>query len=47
MSVSADDMAQPEEARDDPARDGPPTNTNTGNVHACRKILKISLIALY
>ena len=44
MSVNIGDMAQPEEARDDPARDGPLTNTNTGTVYACRKIFKVSLI---
>ena len=39
-------MAQPKQAKDDPYRQGPPTNTDPGNVYACRKIFKVSLIAL-
>ena len=46
MNSCIGDMAQPKEARDDPARDDPPTNTDTGTVYACRKIFKVSLIAL-
>ena len=37
-------MAQPKEAKDDPNRKVPPTNTSTGTVYACRKIFKVSLI---
>ena len=46
LSFCVDDMAQPKQAKDDPAREGPPTNTNTGTVYACRKNFKVSLIAM-